>query len=295
MMEGGGKEIMEKNVGTAIEGALKEVERIQEWQERIIKEIGKPKRELLFGEETQDVRAAGEERARARRAILEKGVRADGRGVDKLRPLFAQKGGFLQGVHGSGLFYRGGTHVLSVLTRDTRDAAQNIETIERRGEKKYFLHHYNSFPFGSGETGRLGSNRRAIGHGALVERALASVVPAPDAYPYTLRLVSEALSSDGSTSMASVCAGTLALQDGGVPIAAPVAGVAMGLVDSTILTDISGAEDHIGDMDLKVAGTRQGITALQMDVKNEGVSPAVIADALTKARVAREKILEMMR
>jgi polyribonucleotide nucleotidyltransferase len=233
------------------------------------------------------------------RAAVEDGTRADGRAFDEVRPLYAQAGGFAPMVHGSGIFYRGGTHVFSALTLGGPGDSQIIDSIEEHEEKKHFMHHYNFPPFAPGETGRVGGfNRRQIGHGALAEKALAAVMPARAEFPYTIRLVSECMASNGSTSMASVCASTLALMDGGVPIKAPVAGIAMGLMNwegsYKVLTDIQGPEDHHGDMDFKVAGTKDGVTAVQMDVKVEGVSVQILAEAFAAARAARLHILEVM-
>lgn len=231
---------------------------------------------------------------------IENEKRADGRGMDEVRPLFVQAGGFSEVLHGTGVFYRGGTHILSVLTLGGPKDAQLSDALKTHGARKHFMHHYNFPPFSNGETGKLGGkNRRMIGHGALAEKALAPVIPSQETFPYTIRLVSEALSSNGSTSMGSVCGGTLALMDGGVPISAPVAGIASGLMlgengKYKVLTDIQGPEDHHGDMDLKVAGTRTGITAVQMDVKVDGVPLPILAEAFLKARAAREQILEVM-
>lgn len=225
--------------------------------------------------------------------------RADGRGFSDIRPLYAQAGGLSPVLHGSGIFYRGGTHIFSALTLGGPDEAQLIDTIELQDTKKRFLHHYNFPPFSVGETGRVGGfNRRMIGHGALAEKALTPVIPPQANFPYTIRLVSETLASNGSSSMGSVCASTLALMDGGVPITRPVAGIASGVLIQNdiyrILTDIQGPEDEHGDMDFKVAGTCEGITAMQMDVKVDGVSIAILSEALEAAKVARLEILEMM-
>jgi polyribonucleotide nucleotidyltransferase len=223
--------------------------------------------------------------------------------MDEIRPLFVKAGGISPILHGSGIFYRGGTHVMSVLTLGSPGDALIIEgvTVE---ENKRFIHHYNFPPFSTGETGRMGgTNRRMIGHGALAEKALLPVIPAKDKFPYTIRLVSEAFASNGSTSMASVCGSTLALMDGGVPIKTPVAGIASGLMmrvkdkndyEYKILTDIQGPEDHHGDMDFKVAGTREGITAVQMDVKVGGIPLKVLAEAFEKAKAARFQILDLI-
>jgi polyribonucleotide nucleotidyltransferase len=202
-------------------------------------------------------------------------------------------------VHGTGLFTRGETQVLSSLALADLGLAQRLDTIEPQTGKRY-MHHYNFPPYSTGETGRLGSpRRREIGHGALAERALVPVVPSEDEFPYALRIISEVLESNGSSSMASVCGSTLALMDGGVPIKAPVAGVAMGLVkegdDYVILSDIQGLEDHMGDMDFKVAGTADGITALQMDMKITGVSAGLLQEALEQAKAGRLQILEILR
>jgi polyribonucleotide nucleotidyltransferase len=202
-------------------------------------------------------------------------------------------------VHGTGLFTRGETQVLSSLALADLGLAQRLDTIEPQTGKRY-MHHYNFPPFATGETGRLGSpRRREIGHGALAERALVPVIPSEEEFPYALRVISEVLESNGSSSMASVCGSTLALMDGGVPIKAPVAGVAMGLVkdgdDYVILSDIQGLEDHMGDMDFKVAGTADGITALQMDMKITGVSAQLLQEALEQAKAGRLQILEILR
>jgi polyribonucleotide nucleotidyltransferase len=232
--------------------------------------------------------------------VLKFDKRADGRGMDELRPLFAQAGGVSPILHGSGIFYRGGTHVLSVLTLGGPKDVQVIEGMEEREEAKRFMHHYNFPPFSTGETGRMGgTNRRMIGHGNLAEKALFPMIPSQDVFPYTIRLVSEALSSNGSTSMGSVCGSTLALMDGGVPIKRPVAGIASGLMSDgkgiyKVLTDIQGPEDHYGDMDFKVAGTREGVTAIQMDVKVDGIPIPVLATAFEKAKAARYQILDVI-
>ncbi|MBU1727970.1 polyribonucleotide nucleotidyltransferase [Patescibacteria group bacterium] len=223
--------------------------------------------------------------------------RADGRKMDEVRDLLAQAGGISSIIHGSGIFYRGGTHVLSVLTLGGPEDKYLTEGMEIKFEKR-FMHHYNFPPFSSGEVGRTGfTNRREIGHGALAEKALAMVLPSKEEFPYTMRIVSESMASNGSTSQASICAGTIALMDGGVPIKAPVAGIAMGLMYESddkykILTDIQGPEDHHGDMDFKVAGTRDGITAIQLDVKMDGVPVKILGEAMIQAKTARFKILD---
>lgn len=237
------------------------------------------------------------EHAEVRRLITEDKVRPDGRRVDEIRPLDAEID-FLPKVHGSGLFTRGQTQALSVLTLAPMSATQLVDGLDPE-YKKRFLHHYNFPQYSVGETGRYGApGRREIGHGALGERALAQVLPSIEEFPYAIRLVAEVLESNGSSSQASICAGTLALMAGGVPIKAPVAGIAMGLISDgtnyTILTDIQGLEDHFGDMDFKVAGTRQGITALQMDIKISGITPAILEEALAQAKVARFEILDVI-
>lgn len=237
------------------------------------------------------------EHAEVRRLITEDKVRPDGRRLDEIRPLDAEID-FLPNVHGSGLFTRGQTQALSVLTLAPMSDTQLVDGLDPE-YKKRFLHHYNFPRYSVGETGRYGApGRREIGHGALGERALAQVLPSVEEFPYAIRLVSEVLESNGSSSQASICAGTLALMSGGVPIKAPVAGIAMGLISDgtnyTVLTDIQGLEDHFGDMDFKVAGTRLGITALQMDIKISGITPAILEEALAQAKVARFKILDII-
>ena len=231
---------------------------------------------------------------------VEHGKRADGRGADEVRSLYTQAGGVSARLHGSGIFYRGGTHVFSALTLGSPGDALSLNTVEDPDYDERFMHHYNFPPYSTGEVGRIGSpKRREIGHGALAEKALRNVLPSKDDFPYTMRLVSECFSSNGSTSMASVCASTLALMDGGVPISSPVAGIAIGLMQAgdkhVLLTDIQGPEDHHGAMDFKVAGTENGITAIQMDVKIEGITLAILSEALEKGRVARMHILETIR
>ncbi|MCO4530003.1 polynucleotide phosphorylase (PNPase) [Streptococcus infantarius subsp. infantarius] len=237
------------------------------------------------------------EHAEVRRLITEDKIRPDGRRVDEIRPLDAEID-FLPKIHGSGLFTRGQTQALSVLTLAPMGETQIVDGLGDE-YKKHFLHHYNFPQFSVGETGRYGApGRREIGHGALGERALAQVLPSLEEFPYAIRLVAEVLESNGSSSQASICAGTLALMAGGVPIKAPVAGIAMGLISDgsnyTILTDIQGLEDHFGDMDFKVAGTREGITALQMDIKIEGITPQILKEALAQAKKARFEILDLI-
>ncbi len=253
------------------------------------------------GEEADPVKAAQATEAFeavykkvVRQRILEQGVRPDGRTKTEIRPIWCEVG-ISPRAHGSGLFTRGETQVLTLATLGTPREAQELDDLTPSDTKRY-IHHYNFPPFSTGEAKPLrGASRRDIGHGALAERALVPVIPAENEFPYTMRLVSEVLSSNGSSSMASVCGSTLALMDTGVPIKAPVAGVAMGLVKEgeqyTILTDILGAEDHLGDMDFKVAGTEKGITALQMDIKIAGITGALMSEALEQARLARLSIL----
>jgi polyribonucleotide nucleotidyltransferase len=234
---------------------------------------------------------------RIRQRVIEEGVRIDGRGPRDIRPITVQVG-VLPRTHGSGLFKRGQTQALTVVTLGTMGDAQKLDGLGLEESKRY-MHHYNMPPFSTGEAKPLRSpGRREIGHGALAERALVPVVPEVEKWPYTMRLVSEILSSNGSTSMAAVCGSTLALMDAGVPVKAPVGGIAMGLVTRegryAILTDIQGVEDALGDMDFKVAGTADGITALQMDIKIKGLSRQMMAEALEQAREARLTVLGKM-
>lgn len=350
MIEIGGKEITEQTTVEALKKASEEVEKIQEFQKQIIKEIGKKKRILEFKKLPDEIVTffksdfesklpvavfsgpghemtnklikeweksvkekfgeMGEENillalsyfdeqvnTLLHREAIKNDKRPDGRKMDEVRPLFVQAGGISPVLHGSGLFYRGGTHVLSVLTLGGPQDSQIIEGAEVGGEKRY-IHHYNFPPFSSGETGRMGgTNRRMIGHGALAEKALEPVLPSQESFPYTIRIVSESLASNGSTSMASTCGSSIALMDAGVPIKAPVAGIASGLMMESgesfkVLTDIQGPEDHHGDMDFKVTGTRAGITAVQMDVKVGGVPINILEIALEKAKNARVFILD---
>jgi len=236
-------------------------------------------------------------KAEVRRLITEDKVRPDGRGVDEIRPLSSEVG-ILSRTHGSGLFTRGQTQALSICTLG---ALGDVQILDGLGieESKRFMHHYNFPQFSVGETGPMrGPGRREIGHGALGERALEPIIPSEKDFPYTIRLVSEVLESNGSTSQASICASTLAMMDAGVPIKAPVAGIAMGLVKSgehyTVLTDIQGMEDALGDMDFKVAGTEKGVTALQMDIKIDGLSREILEEALQQAKKGRMEILKSM-
>ena len=239
------------------------------------------------------------------RGAVEDNTRADSRGFTEVRPVFAKAGVVSSLLHGSGIFYRGGTHVFTALTLGGPGDAQTIDSMEKHDTKQRFMHHYNFPPYSSGETGRMGGiNRRATGHGALAQKALEAVLPSQEQFPYTIRLVSECLASNGSTSMGSTCASTIALMDGGVPISAPVAGIAMGLMLGAsytqgsdkykVLTDIQGPEDEFGDMDFKVAGTREGVTAIQMDIKLDGIAVPILVEALAGAKAARLQILDVI-
>lgn len=237
-------------------------------------------------------------KAEVRRLILEEGIRPDNRKIDEIRPISCEVG-ILPRTHGSGLFKRGQTQVLTVATLGASSDVQVIDGLSDEESKRY-MHHYNFPPYSVGETRVLrGPGRREIGHGALAEKALEPVIPDVDEFPYTIRLVSEVLSSNGSSSQASVCGSTLALLDAGVPIKAPVAGIAMGLIKSedkvAILSDIQGIEDHLGDMDFKVAGTEKGVTAIQMDIKISGIDRAILQEALNRAKEGRLFILEKMK
>lgn len=274
-------------------GRTKEYALLEEWMGHVreVEGMNEQLAERYFDDQVNDL---------LHKKAIEDGVRPDGRGFDDVRPLFAQAGGVSPVLHGTGIFYRGGTHVLSVLTLGGPQDSQVLEGMEVQGKKRY-MHHYNFPPFSSGETGRMGGmNRRAIGHGALAEKALVPVLPEKETFPYTIRIVSESMASNGSTSMASVCGSTLALMDAGVPITEPVAGIASGLMMESptrykVLTDIQGPEDHHGDMDFKVAGTKNGVTAIQMDVKVDGIPLPILKEAFAKARAARLTILETMK
>lgn len=349
MIEVASREAQEDEVIDALALATAEHDKLQAWQESIVREIGKAKREVAkpelpqalidlfassFAEKLTGAVICGApgkhaihelqkewlkavkesvpevEKGPANRffeekvdlcihdAAIKENKRADGRRFDQVRPLYAKAGGISPILHGSGIFYRGGTHVFTALTLGGPGDSQVVDNMEERGQKKRFMHHYNFPPFSAGETGRVGGlNRRMVGHGALAEKALVPVLPDAVNFPYTIRLVSECFASNGSTSMGSVCASTLALMDGGVPIKAPVAGIAMGLMMDAagaykVLTDIQGPEDEYGDMDFKVAGTKAGITAVQMDIKLDGIPVPVLAEAITGAKAARLHILE---
>ena len=260
--------------------------------EKIERDFGQDKlsqAQILFEKEKEEI---------LDRNILTKEKRPDGRGLSEIREIDCQVG-VLPRTHGSGIFTRGETRVLSILTLGAPGDQQLLEGMEISGKKR-FLHHYNFPPYSAGEVGRLAApNRREIGHGMLVERALLPLIPGFESFPYTMRIVSEVLSSNGSTSMASVSSSSLALMDAGVPVKRPAAGIAIGLIKKSdreykLLTDIQGPEDSYGDMDLKVAGTKQGITALQMDVKVEGINAEILKTALSRAKKARAEILEKM-
>jgi polyribonucleotide nucleotidyltransferase len=234
-----------------------------------------------------------------RSGILDEGIRPDGRGTTDIRPIWIEVG-YLPRAHGSAIFTRGQTQVITSLTLGSTSEEQRLDSISPETSKRY-IHHYNFPPYSVNEVRRLrGASRRDIGHGALAERALVNVVPGAEDFPYTLRLVSEIVSSNGSTSMASVCGSTLALMDAGVHIEAPIAGIAMGLVTDqetgkyTVLSDIQGMEDALGDMDFKVAGSANGVTAIQMDIKVKGITPEIMRQALTQANEGRQHILGKM-
>ena len=273
----------------------------KEQREEAVSILAKELDEKLTGEdyESQDIRAALEEveKRSVRNYILEKGVRVDNRGPYDIRPITCEIG-VLPRTHGSGLFTRGQTQSLAVTTLGSSADEQLVEALEGETSKSFMLH-YSFPPFSVGETAPLrGPGRREIGHGALAEKALAFVMPLKEEFPYTVRVVSEILESNGSSSMATVCASTLSLMDAGVPIKKPVAGIAMGLIKegprSIIVTDISGIEDHFGDMDFKVAGTRDGVTAIQLDLKTPGIDLALIATIISDAKNARLIVLDKM-
>lgn len=351
MVEAGALEVPEETMLEAIMFGHEEIKKIIAFQEQIVAEVGKAKKEITLFEIDEAIQAdikaacetemhdaiqtvekhAREEAIQAvkerivasyeeqeaddvtmkqvhtildkmvkdevRRQITEDKIRPDGRKLDEIRALSSETG-LLQRTHGSALFTRGQTQALSICTLG---ALGDVQIIDGLGieESKRFMHHYNFPQFSVGETGPIrGPGRREIGHGALGERALLAVLPDENAFPYTIRCVSEVLESNGSTSQASICASTLAMMDAGVPLKAPVAGIAMGLIKKgehySILTDIQGMEDHLGDMDFKVAGTAKGVTALQMDIKIDGLSRNILEEALTQAKIGRMHILESM-
>jgi len=356
MIEVGANEASEEVLMKALEKAAEELQKLQKFQEKIIKEIGKEKAEVKKTEVPEDLQKAFEKEVLAKiqsvmgeagkhkiyaleedwfkflkenmpeadqkiakklfhnainefihKISIEDNKRIDGRGFDDLRSLYAKAGGVSSILHGSGIFYRGGTHIFSALTLGAPGDSQVVDGMESHTDKR-FMHHYNFPPFSVGEVGRVGGmNRRMTGHGALAEKALIPVIPNKDDFPYTIRIVSEAFASNGSTSMGSVCGSTLALMDAGVPIKKPVGGIASGLMLSKaksgyegdgmgykykVLTDIQGPEDEHGDMDFKVAGTRDGVTAVQMDVKVDGIPLPILKEAFEKAKVARLKIID---
>ncbi len=345
MMEFGGKQIPEETILKAFEVVTPEIKKIIDFQNTIIAEIGKSKREVSVSESNNEIiegikslvqgklesalygdtpstkqahhilltelnQAYPDHKdlvehtldkeldAVFKQNIIEQEKRPDGRSIDQLRELSGEID-ILPRVHGSGLFNRGTTQTLSILTLGSPGEAQIID--EMKDEiKKRFMHHYNFPPFSVGEVRQLrGPGRREIGHGALAEKALEGVLPNVADFPYTIRIVTEVLGSNGSSSMASVCSSTLALLAAGVPIIAPVAGIAMGIVEQNgkykILTDIQGPEDHFGEMDFKVAGTHNGVNAIQMDIKGQGMSIAMIKEALEKAKIARLTILDTLK
>ena len=259
----------------------------EKYQEENVDKIAADVKKIVDNIEAEEVR----------RLITEEHIRPDGRKMDEIRPLSARID-ILPRTHGSGLFTRGQTQVLSTTTLGALGEHQILDGLGIEDEKR-FMHHYNFPAFSVGETGRYGApGRREIGHGALGERALSQVIPSEEEFPYTIRVVSEVLESNGSSSQASICAGCLSLMAAGVPIKSPVAGIAMGLITKddkyTILTDIQGLEDHMGDMDFKVAGTRKGICAMQMDIKIKGISREILSEALSQAKKARMQILDLM-
>jgi polyribonucleotide nucleotidyltransferase len=344
----------EEEIGKAFDLAVEEITKLEEWQNKIVSEIGKekkvfPKPELPAGVAelfTNEIEPRIGEKVFDNPGMSKDGLhelehewelkmdemfpedevahgtsidyfhkkfdellhvealqnkrRADGRALDEVRNIFAKAGGISPVLHGSGIFYRGETHVLSVLTLGGPKDALTVEGMELRDEKS-FMHHYNFPPYSAGETGRVGGfNRRELGHGMLAEKALYPVIPSKEKFPYTIRLVSESTASNGSTSQASICASSVSLMDGGVPITRPVAGIAMGAMlsddgkDFALLTDIQGPEDHHGDMDFKVAGTREGVTAIQLDIKVGGMPVEVLKAGLEGAKKARLGILDVM-
>src|SRR5215510_12906580 len=305
MVEAGAKEVSEEVMIEALMFAHGEIRKLCQLQRSMYEALGNKKRVMEgYPEDQPELRAeAGElfdnlKEGIFRDDILNHRRRPDGRRFSEIRPISIEAG-WLPRTHGSSLFTRGETQALVTATLGTSQDVQYIDSLEMGEIKRRFMLNYNFPPFSVGETGRMGSpGRREIGHGALAQRALDAVMPEEEVFPYTVRIVSDITESNGSSSMATVCGGALALMDAGVPIKAPVAGVAMGLVMEdkkyAILTDIAGAEDHYGDMDFKVAGTRDGITALQMDIKVTGLNAQVLAEALEQARKGRMFILDKM-
>ena len=272
------------------------MDKVEELKARIKEESFNEEELSAWGSDIAAALKALEKKA-MRAMVIETGERADGRRADEIRPLHIVPG-YLPRVHGSGLFQRGQTQALSIATLGMLNEWQRLDTIDPAEGKRY-MHQYNFPPYCTGETGRMGApKRREVGHGALAERALLPVIPSEDEFPYAIRVVSEILESNGSSSMASTCGSTLALMDAGVPIKAPVSGIAMGLIkegdDIVILSDIQGIEDFLGDMDFKVCGTEKGITALQMDNKAKGLSTEILGRALKQAHEGRAHILKAM-
>ncbi|MDR1998281.1 MAG: polyribonucleotide nucleotidyltransferase [Candidatus Margulisbacteria bacterium] len=280
------------------DGKLAKYAAIDALQARLLTELKAELGEEAYAKKEKEIKEIFHdvEKAAVRRMIIEEKRRLDGRKMDELRQLSSEVGLFKR-THGSALFTRGETQALVITTLGTADDEQMIDGLNPTYKKQFFLH-YNFPPYSVGETGRMGSpGRRELGHGNLAERGLKAVLPEHKDFPYTIRVVSEITESNGSSSMASICGGTLSLMDAGVPIKAPVAGIAMGLIKNAdgkfqILTDIMGLEDHLGDMDFKVAGTREGITALQMDIKIVGVTREIMQQALAQARTGRLTLLE---
>ena len=294
------KNLISKKSQTQLEGILDSADTKLEQKEKINNEQKKIIEELEDQYSSSHIEEAFDDILDSifRKRVLEQGKRPDGRHLKEIR-MISSEVGFLPRAHGSALFNRGETQILGVATLGALSEAQKLDNIGPKQSKEFMLH-YNFPPYSTGETGRVGSpNRRAIGHGALAERALQPVLPNTEEFPYTIRLVAEALSSNGSTSMASTCAGCLALMDAGVPITSPVAGISIGLVTSnnskySLLTDIQGMEDHYGDMDFKVAGTSQGITAIQLDIKIKHINMEIVKDTFKQAKEARSQILDAM-
>jgi len=281
-----------KKIVRSKDNKTEKIEKYNSLREKIISEISEE-----FEEEDINSSLDSIEKKEIREALLNEQIRPDGRDFDEIRELSSEVR-YLPRVHGSGIFTRGETQILNAVTLAPLADSQKLDGFNPIKEK-HFIHHYNFPPFSVGEPGRMMTGRREVGHGALAERAIIPVLPSTEDFPYTIRSVSEALSSNGSTSMASVCSSSLALMDAGVPISSPVAGIAMGLITDekgkfAVLTDIQGAEDHIGDMDFKVAGTKDGVTALQMDIKVKGITFEIMEQALAKAKIARMKILDHM-
>lgn len=302
MIDSEASEMLEKDFLEAVDLALVEITNITGFFNQIKAEIGQEKLEIEVQELSSEEEIKKEEQERKkneiRKNILEKEERIDGRKINEIREIYLDTERLSKIIHGSSIFYRGETHILSVLTLGDLKDALFIEGMEIRGEKKY-LHHYNFPPYSVGEVGRMGSpKRREIGHGNLAEKALKRMIPSLEDFPYTIRIVSEVMSSNGSSSMAATCASTLALLSGGVSLKNKVAGIALGLISNDeeykILTDITGVEDSYGDMDFKITGTNNGITAIQLDLKNEGIDKKIIQESLIEAKRARLEILEKM-